>query len=86
MKNSKPATAQSTLPVSSIVNKLNDIHDEINVLRKITLFLGQVTTDVAQNYSEDVLEGANFCHDLLNEQFMTTLDNFDHVISEVKSL
>jgi len=74
----------SEQPVSNLIIQLNDIHDEFNVIRKITLFLGSVTPEVAQNYSDDALDGAKFCFDLLNEQFMTSLDNLDNLTSEVK--
>lgn len=86
MKNKAVSTEANQHNTQKLVNQLNDIHDGLNEIRKITSFLGSATIYATESLCDDDVEGAELCFRMLNENILSKLDNLDNLITEVKSL
>ena len=69
---------------SNIAALLNNIHDGLREIQCATCFLGTATTDLENNYSDDLVFGAKICFGLLDTQFEQLLGHIESITTEVK--
>lgn len=69
---------------SNITALLNNIHDGLREIQLATCFLGTATTDLENNYSEDLKFGAKICFGMLDTQFGQLLGHIESIATEVK--
>ena len=67
-----------------IVNKLNDIHDELRKIQCATGFLAIASNSFDEKYSQDVTWGARLCFDMLDKHIEEVLGHIEKLTSEVQ--
>ena len=67
------------------VSRLNDIHDKLREIQCATSFLGTVSTDINEKYSNELMFGASVCFEMLDERFENIIGILETLTSEVKA-
>ncbi|MBK5274591.1 MAG: hypothetical protein JJE30_06020 [Desulfuromonadales bacterium] len=67
------------------ISRLNYISDELREIQQAAIFLGTVSTDPENEYSDDLMVGAAVCFEMLDERFGRVIGVVEKLTSEVKT-